>query len=74
MVNMVPRWGRVTLEENISFTDGCKKLEEAGADVVGLNCSHGPGTILPLTAEIKKVLKVCFQVLKSKKCVLMTIE
>jgi betaine-homocysteine S-methyltransferase len=28
--------------------DACKRLADAGADVVGLNCSRGPETMLPL--------------------------
>ena len=34
--------------------DACQRLAEAGADVVGLNCLRGPGTMLPLLAEIKE--------------------
>ena len=29
------------------FDEACRRLEDAGADVVGLNCSRGPGTIMP---------------------------
>ena len=34
--------------------EACKRLEEAGADVVGLNCLRGPDTMLPLLKKIKK--------------------
>ena len=33
--------------------DACRRLEEAGADVVGLNCSRGPATILPLLERVR---------------------
>jgi betaine-homocysteine S-methyltransferase len=33
--------------------DACKRLEEAGADVVGLNCARGPQTMLPLIERIR---------------------
>lgn len=33
--------------------DACKRLEDAGADVVGLNCSRGPRTMLPLLEKIR---------------------
>jgi betaine-homocysteine S-methyltransferase len=33
--------------------DACKRLEEAGADVVGLNCIRGPATMLPLLEKIR---------------------
>jgi betaine-homocysteine S-methyltransferase len=33
--------------------DACKRLEDAGADVVGLNCSRGPRTMLPLLERIR---------------------
>ncbi len=32
--------------------DACKQLEDAGADVVGLNCQRGPDTLLPLLGPI----------------------
>ena len=32
--------------------DCCKALEDAGADVVGLNCARGPATMLPLLKPI----------------------
>jgi betaine-homocysteine S-methyltransferase len=36
--------------------DACKRLEDAGADVVGLNCIRGPGTMLPLLERIRKTV------------------
>jgi betaine-homocysteine S-methyltransferase len=33
--------------------DACRRLEDAGADVVGLNCSRGPRTMLPLLERIR---------------------
>ena len=33
--------------------DACKRLEDAGADVVGLNCIRGPKTMLPLLEAIR---------------------
>src|SRR5919204_793890 len=32
--------------------EACKRLEAAGADVVGLNCARGPRTMLPLLKAI----------------------
>jgi betaine-homocysteine S-methyltransferase len=37
--------------------DACRRLEAAGADVVGLNCSRGPRTMLPLLKKIRKAVK-----------------
>ncbi|HEY6334955.1 MAG TPA: homocysteine S-methyltransferase family protein, partial [Alphaproteobacteria bacterium] len=37
--------------------DACKRLEAGGADVVGLNCSRGPRTMLPLLKKIRKAVK-----------------
>ncbi len=37
--------------------DACKRLEEGGAEVVGLNCSRGPRTMLPLLRRIRKAVK-----------------
>src|SRR5204862_7558775 len=30
-----------------------KRLEGAGADVIGLNCARGPATMLPLLREVR---------------------
>lgn len=37
--------------------DACRRLEDGGADVTGLNCSRGPRTMLPLIARIRKAVK-----------------
>src|SRR5215207_1980941 len=39
------------------FAVACKILEDNGADVVGLNCSRGPKTMLPLLAPIRRAVK-----------------
>jgi len=39
--------------EGWSPEDACKRLEDAGADVVGLNCARGPRTMLPLIERIR---------------------
>ena len=39
--------------EGHSPAETCRMLADAGADVVGLNCSRGPATMLPLLAEIR---------------------
>lgn len=36
--------------------DACRRLEQAGADVVGLNCIRGPRTMLPLLAPIREAV------------------
>jgi betaine-homocysteine S-methyltransferase len=38
--------------------DTCKRLEDRGVDVVGLNCARGPKTMLPLLKKIRKKVKV----------------
>jgi len=43
--------------EGWSATDACKRLADAGADVVGLNCIRGPETMLPLLKHIRGVVK-----------------
>ena len=39
--------------ENWSVRDACKRLSDAGADVVGLNCIRGPATMMPLLREVR---------------------
>jgi betaine-homocysteine S-methyltransferase len=38
--------------------DACKRLQDAGADVVGLNCIRGPATMMPLLQRIRAALDV----------------
>jgi methionine synthase I (cobalamin-dependent) len=45
-----------TAEETIdgyAFEEACKRVEAAGADVVGMNCSRGPATMLPILERIR---------------------
>jgi betaine-homocysteine S-methyltransferase len=39
------------------IADACRRLEDAGASVVGLNCIRGPHTILPLLKEVRAAVK-----------------
>jgi betaine-homocysteine S-methyltransferase len=39
--------------DDVPIVEACRRLEAAGADVVGLNCTRGPATMLPLLAEIR---------------------
>ncbi|XP_060082014.1 betaine--homocysteine S-methyltransferase 1-like isoform X1 [Ylistrum balloti] len=43
--------------DDVPIAEACRRLEEAGADVVGLNCGRGPKTMLPLIKEIRKTCK-----------------
>jgi betaine-homocysteine S-methyltransferase len=42
--------------EGWKLGEACKRLEDAGADVVGLNCIRGPATMMPLLAEIREAV------------------
>jgi betaine-homocysteine S-methyltransferase len=39
--------------DGYEFDEACKRIEAAGADVVGLNCSRGPATMLPQIERIR---------------------
>lgn len=39
--------------DGFEFEDACREVEAAGADVVGLNCSRGPETMLPILERIR---------------------
>jgi betaine-homocysteine S-methyltransferase len=41
------------LQDSFSFVEGCRVLDERGADVVGLNCSRGPRTMMPIIEAIR---------------------
>jgi betaine-homocysteine S-methyltransferase len=39
--------------DGYELDDACRRLEEKGADVVGLNCSRGPETLLPILENVR---------------------
>jgi betaine-homocysteine S-methyltransferase len=43
--------------EGWSTGEACRRLKDAGADVVGLNCSRGPATMLPLLQEVRDAVE-----------------
>jgi betaine-homocysteine S-methyltransferase len=45
-----------TTRDGFSPAEAGKRLEDAGADVVGLNCIRGPRTMLPLVAAIRSAV------------------
>jgi betaine-homocysteine S-methyltransferase len=47
-----------TVREGVSPAEACRRLEAAGADVVGLNCTRGPDTLLPLLEEVRRAVTV----------------
>jgi betaine-homocysteine S-methyltransferase len=44
------------LRDGYTHAEACRILAEQGADVVGLNCSRGPATMLPEVAEIRRAV------------------
>jgi betaine-homocysteine S-methyltransferase len=44
--------------DGLTPADACRALEDAGADVVGLNCSRGPETMLPLLEDVRAAVSV----------------
>lgn len=41
------------LHDGVDAVTACQRVADAGADVVGLNCSRGPATMQPLIEEIR---------------------
>ncbi len=46
------------VREGWSPAETCKRLADAGADVVGVNCIRGPRTMLPLLQDIRDAVDV----------------
>jgi betaine-homocysteine S-methyltransferase len=44
--------------DGLTVADACRALEDAGADVVGLNCSRGPATMMPLLEAVRAAVSV----------------
>ena len=47
-----------SMRDGATPADACRRLEEVGADVVGLNCSRGPQTMLPLLQQVREAVSV----------------
>ena len=43
--------------DGVTPEEACRRAEEAGADVVGLNCGRGPATMLPTLERIRSAVK-----------------
>lgn len=44
--------------DGFSLVDACRRLEDEGADVVGVNCARGPATMLPLLGSLVAAVSV----------------
>ena len=44
--------------EDWTVAEACKRLADAGADVVGLNCIRGPATMMPLLAQVRAAVDI----------------
>ena len=42
--------------EGLTLAEACRRLEDAGVDVVGLNCARGPTSMLPLLGPIREAV------------------
>jgi methionine synthase I (cobalamin-dependent) len=45
-----------TTREGLTMAEACERLEDAGADVVGINCCRGPETMMPLLREVRETV------------------
>ncbi|HVL84065.1 MAG TPA: homocysteine S-methyltransferase family protein [Pseudonocardia sp.] len=50
--------GEPRTREGVALPEAMRRLADAGADVVGLNCAWGPATMLPLLAELVAAVDV----------------
>ena len=44
------------LLDGVPLEESARRLEQAGADVVGLNCARGPATMLPLLRAVREAV------------------
>ncbi|KAK6175446.1 hypothetical protein SNE40_013909 [Patella caerulea] len=56
VVTLIPHSQNTTFD-GLTYGQACRKLEDAGAAVVGVNCGRGPITTLPLLKEIRQACK-----------------
>ena len=45
------------LRDGLTPAEACRRVEQAGADVVGLNCHRGPATMMPVIRDIRQAVK-----------------
>jgi betaine-homocysteine S-methyltransferase len=45
------------LRDGLTPAEASRRLEQAGADVVGLNCHRGPATMMPMIRDIRQAVK-----------------
>jgi betaine-homocysteine S-methyltransferase len=43
--------------DGYTYEEACQILEKNGADIVGLNCDHGPTTMFPLIKKVRQKVK-----------------
>ena len=48
--------GQIILADGVPVVEACRRLVEMGAEIVGVNCLWGPGTMLDMVEEIIKVV------------------
>ncbi|GAB2477986.1 homocysteine S-methyltransferase family protein [Jatrophihabitans fulvus] len=47
-----------TTFDGVDYVEACRRLADAGAAAVGLNCSRGPATMLPLLEKVRAAVDV----------------
>jgi betaine-homocysteine S-methyltransferase len=47
-----------TTYDGYGYVDACRALADRGASIVGLNCSRGPATMLPLLEQIRAAVDI----------------
>jgi betaine-homocysteine S-methyltransferase len=45
------------LRDGLTPAEASRRMEQAGADVVGLNCHRGPATMMPMIRDIRQAVK-----------------
>ena len=48
--------GQIILADGVPVVEACRRLVEMGAEIVGVNCLWGPGTMMDMVEEIIKVV------------------
>ena len=53
MVLTIAPMAQNEMADGVGIVETCQRLEQGGADVVGMNCFRGPQTMLPWLREIR---------------------
>ena len=67
VVSFIPHDADVTFD-GVPYGEACRRLEEAGAAAVGLNCGKGPINVMHIMKSVRQACQVGEDVVRRRCC------